>query len=203
MIKNIIFDLAGVLLNLDIERDTEALAHIGLPDFVSCLSDPRIAVPMTAYLNGLKGKDDFCRDLRPCCRQGVTDGEMLWAMDAVLADIPSPRIELLISLRKKYKVFLLSNIYDSAWEHSLKEITGKGFHVSQCFDRLFLSHEMGLAKPDPKIFQAVIEDTGINPCETLYLDDTRANVETGCTLGFQSILVPINGLEQILSELPL
>ena len=203
MTRNIIFDLAGVLLNLDIRRDTEALAHIGLPDFANCLSNPSIAIPMTAYLNGLKGKDDFCRDLRPCCRQGVTDGEILWAMDAVLADIPASRIEMLLSLRKKYKVFLLSNIYDRAWEHSVKEITSKGFHVNQCFDRLFLSHEMRLAKPDPLIFHAVVNDTGINPNETLYLDDTEENVETGRTLGFQSILVPMNNLEQILPGLSL
>ena len=89
MIKNIIFDLAGVILNLDIERDTKALNQVGLPDFMGCLASPAIAEPMVAYLNGLKSEEDFCRELRPSCLPGITDEEMLWSMDAVLADIPA------------------------------------------------------------------------------------------------------------------
>ena len=195
--KAIIFDLAGVILNLNLERDTKALNDAGLPDFAGCLSDETIRVPMLAYLNGLSSVDEFCRNLRPKCRAGITDEEMLWAMDAVLDDIPQSRIDMLLSLRKKYKVYLLSNIYDAAWKHAEKEIERHGFRVADCFERTFLSHEMQLAKPDPRIFQAVIDATGIKPEETYYFDDTKENIDMGAKLGFHSILVPMNQLESV------
>lgn len=197
MIKNIIFDLAGVVLNLDIERDTEALNAVGLPDFVGCLNDPAIATPMVAYLNGLKSREDFCREMRPVCRPGVTDAELLWSMDAVLADIPAARLDHIVELRKTHKVYLLSNIYDSAWQHAVKQVEQAGFTLDECFDHLFLSHEMQLAKPDPRIFQAVIDHTGLLPEETLYFDDTKSNIEMGNSLGFRSVLVPMNRVEEV------
>lgn len=197
MIKNIIFDLAGVILNLDIERDTKALNQVGLPDFMGCLAEPAIAEPMVAYLNGLKSEEDFCHELRPSCLPGITDEEMLWSMDAVLADIPASRLQMLARLKQKYNIYLLSNIYDKAWKHAVKEVEQNGFSLDQCFDRLFLSHEMQLAKPDPRIFHAVISETELIPEETIYLDDTRENIEMGNSLGFKSILVPMNRLEEV------
>ena len=199
--KAIIFDLAGVILNLNLERDTRALNDVGLPDFAGCLADDAIRIPMLAYLNGLSDVETFCHDLRPKCRPDVTDAEMLWAMDAVLDDIPRSRIDMLLSLRKNYRVFLLSNIYDAAWKHAVKEIEHHGVSVSDCFDYTFLSHEMQLAKPDPKIFQAVIDATGINPEETYYFDDTKENIDMGAKLGFHSILVPMNQLESVIDVL--
>ena len=87
--KNYIFDLAGVIINLDIERDTKALNYIGLPDFEGCLKQPEISVPTLAYLNGLMLEQEYCDTIRPVCRQDVTDEEILWAMDDVLDTIPS------------------------------------------------------------------------------------------------------------------
>ena len=148
MIKNIIFDLAGVILNLDIERDTKALNQVGLPDFMGCLASPAIAEPMVAYLNGLKSEEDFCRELRPSCLPGITDEEMLWSMDAVLADIPASRLQMLARLKQEYNIYLLSNIYDKAWKHAVKEVEQNGFSLDQCFDGLFLSHEMLMPFPN-------------------------------------------------------
>ena len=156
---------------------------------------------MLAYLNGLSDVETFCYDLRPKCRPDVTDAEMLWAMDAVLDDIPRSRIEMLLSLRKNYRVYLLSNIYDAAWKHAVMEIERHGVSVSDCFDYTFLSHEMQLAKPDPKIFQAVIDATGINPEETYYFDDTKENIDMGAKFGFRSIIVPMNQLESVIDIL--
>lgn len=199
-IRNIIFDLAGVVLNLDLQRDTEALLSIGLPDFEGCLKDENIAVPMLAYLNGLKDADVFCDEIRPQCRANVTDEEILWAMDEVLDTVPEERVRLLIGLREKYRTFLLSNIYDTAWQHAVREIERHGVRVGECFERMFLSYEMGLAKPDSAIYQRVMEETGIVAGETLFLDDSRSNVEAAKSLGMQAYLVPMNELETVLQQ---
>lgn len=201
MIKNIIFDLAGVVLNLDLERDTEALRSIGLPDFDECLRRPEIFQPMLKYLNGLSDAENFLDEMHEVCSPEATGQQILDAMDAVLADVPKQRLERIIELRKHYRVFLLSNIYETAWQYAVNEIERQGYSVADCFDEVFLSYEMRLAKPDPQIFHSVVEATGILPEETLYFDDSRGNIEAGNRLGFVSHLVEMNQLEKKLEEL--
>lgn len=196
-----IFDLAGVIINLDIERDTKALNYIGLPDFEGCLKQPEIADPTLAYLNGLMPEQEYCDTIRPLCREGITDEEILWAMDDVLDVIPESRITMLKELRKHHKVYLLSNIYDRGWEIATKAFRKHGVEPEDCFDQLFLSHHLQLAKPDSRIFQAVIDATGINPEDTYFFDDSRRNISSAKAMGFQAHLVPMNQLEDVLSDL--
>ena len=196
---NYIFDLAGVIINLDIERDTKALNFIGLPDFEGCLKQAEISVPTLAYLNGLMPEQEYCDTIRPVCRKGVTDEEILWAMDDVLDVIPASRINMLMELRKEHKVYLLSNIYDRGWQIATEAFRKHGVEPEECFDQLFLSHEMQLAKPDPRIFQAVIDATGIKPEDTFFFDDSRSNIATAKALGFQAHLVPMNEIENTIT----
>ncbi len=200
-IKNIVLDLAGVVLNLDLERDTAALNSIGLPDFEGCLEDKEIATPLLAYLNGLMETEAFCEAMHPLCSKDVTNDDILYAMDAVLDVIPRERIDLIIALRKKYKVYLLSNIYETAWNYAVGEIEKHGVSLNDCFDKVFLSYEMHLAKPDTRIFMEMIKETSINPSETIYFDDSRSNVQAGKEVGFISYLVPMNGLDEMLKKL--
>lgn len=196
MIRNIIFDLAGVLLNLDIEADTKALVYVGLPDFDGCLQRTEISHPIMLYLNGLCTKQTFLTNIRPFCRPDAKDDEIMAAMDAVLDTLPKSRLEALVQLRQNYKVFLLSNLYDKAWDYTRKQFEEAGFTTEQCFDQTFISYEMQLAKPDPRIYHAVFEQTGILPEETIYFDDTRVNIEAGKKLGLTTCLVPMNHLEE-------
>lgn len=200
MIKNIILDLAGVVLNLNLERDTKALNDIGLPDFDECLRRQELRIPLLDYLNGLTSEHDFLNHIRPFCSQSSTNNDILDAMDAVLDDIPKSRLQLIISLRKDYRVFLLSNIYEKAWQYAVERIEEQNHTVEECFEKAFLSYEMMMAKPDPRIFHAVIEATGIIPEETLFLDDTRSNVDVANNLGFNAVLVEMNKLEDCLSD---
>ena len=197
MIENYIFDLAGVIINLDLERDTKALNYIGLPDFEGCIQQPEIAVPTLSYLNGLMPEQEYCDTIRPLCREGITDEDILWAMDDVLDIIPESRIQMLLELRKQHKVYLLSNIYDRGWQIATNAFRKHGVEPEDCFDQLFLSHEMQLATPDPRIFQAVIDATGISPEDTLFFDDSRSNIATAKSLGFQAHLAPMNNLEEV------
>ena len=144
-------------------------------------------------------EQEYCDTIRPVCRQDVTDEEILWAMDDVLDTIPSSRIDMLLELRKDHKVYLLSNIYDRGWQIATEAFRKHGVEPEDCFDKLFLSHEMQLAKPDPRIFHAVIDATGIKPEETIFFDDSRSNIETAKAMGFQAKLAPMNKLEDVLA----
>ena len=198
--KNIIFDLAGVVINLNIERDTEALKSVGFPDFAGCIANDAIRVPMMSYLNGLCSKAEFCRIIRPFCRPDATDEEILWSMDAVLDDIPLSRLQTIAELKKTHNVYLLSNIYDTAWQLAVDEMQRHGYRPEDCFDKVFLSYEMQMAKPDERIFAALLEETGANPADTIYFDDTAENIEAGKRLGLTSVLVPMNHLEDVLED---
>ena len=195
MIRNIIFDLAGVLLNLNLERDTEALLSVGLPDFEGCIASREIHGPISKYLYGLSDKAEFLKAIRPFCFPEATDEEILASMDAVLDDIPSSRLAALVELRKHYKVYLLSNLYDTAWDLTQELIQKEGYSVEKCFDEAFISYKMRLAKPNPLIYQKVFETTGIKPEETIYFDDSHDNVEAARKLGIISCLVPMNEIE--------
>ena len=195
MIRNIIFDLAGVLLNLNLERDTEALLSVGLPDFEGCIASREIHGPISRYLYGLSDKAEFLKAIRPFCFPEATDEEILASMDAVLDDIPSSRLAALVELRKHYKVYLLSNLYDTAWDLTQQLIRNEGYTIEQCFDEAFISYKMHVAKPNPLIYQKVFEATGIQPEETMYFDDSRDNIEAARKLGIVSCLVPMNEIE--------
>lgn len=197
MIKNILLDLAGVILNLDIKRDTKSLVTAGLPDWAGCLANEPLKKVLLEHLNGLMSWEDFKIAILPYCKEGVTEEELFAAMHDVLGDIPVSRLEWIISLRAKYNVYLLSNISELSWKICLERFDAAGHKPDECFDRMFLSYEMQLAKPDERIYKAVEEVTGLIPTETIYLDDTRENIEAANLLGYNSILVPMNKLETI------
>lgn len=197
MIKNLLFDLAGVLLNLDIEKDTKALLQIGLPDFEGCLKRPEIFKPVLAYLNGLLCEEYFLPQIRPFCNPSASDEEILWSMDAVLGDFPVSRMKMLVELRKKYKVYLLSNLNERDWKYTLNIIDKAGYSEEMLFEKAFISYKMQLAKPDHRIFEEVMKQTGIKAEETIYIDDTKENIEVGKELGFEIIHLPMNELEKV------
>ena len=201
MIRNLIFDLGGVILNYDVEADTRALAQAGLPEYSSWDRYPELGKVANLYLNGLISDAEFCTRIDPFCAAGTTDSMKLYSMQAVLADIPRERLEAIRALRGRYRIFLLSNINHLSWEYALEQFAKAGIDPSDCFDRLFLSYELGIAKPDWRIFHHVLETTGSLAEETLFLDDSSDNIRAAQELGIQTYKVPMNSPEGILREL--
>lgn len=201
MIRNLIFDLGGVLLNYDIEADTRALAEAGLPEYARWPEFPELGETANSYLNGLMTDEDFCARIDPFCAPGTSDETKFHSMQAVLADIPKARLEALVKLRERYRVYLLSNINHLSWEYSLGRFEEAGISPDECFDRLFLSYEMGMAKPDPQIYRTVLEETGSEAGETMFFDDNSDNVAAAAAVGIKACKVPMNSPEEILRAL--
>lgn len=201
MIRNLIFDLGGVILNYDVEADTRALAQAGLPEYASWDRYPELGKIANLYLNGLISDAEFCTRIDPYCTAGTSDSVKLYSMQAVLADIPRERLEAIRALRGKYRIYLLSNINHLSWEYALEQFDKAGIDPSECFDRLFLSYELGIAKPDGGIFHHVLEATGSLAEETLFLDDSSDNIRAAQELGIKTFKVPMNSPEGILRKL--
>jgi len=206
--KNVIFDLGGVILNQDPEAMRQRFGQLGLS------LEPRFHIPfITEYLQRRQNKkimafiDGFIPESRVIpaiqrrCAPGTTEAQVREALELVISEIPQSRLEMLCQLRQTHKVYLLSNLNEMYWLQTLHLMQQMGYTPEQCFDRTFISYQMQLAKPDPRIFAQLIEETGINPTETVYFDDIRQNIVAGSKAGFTSFLVRTNHIEDMSSLL--
>jgi len=195
--KNIIFDLGGVIVNYDLEADTRALHTAGLPTYAECCDHPDISKVMNDFLNGLTPWEEYKKQIQPYCIPNITDEILLHAMDDVMSEIPVGRLKQIVELRKSHRIFLLSNICEYSWTKVVRKLKELGYTPDDLFDQVFLSYEMQMAKPDQAIYHAVIDATRINPEETLFFEDTQANLDAASQLGIQGYKVTMNQFEEI------
>lgn len=207
MIKNIIFDLGGVIVDLDLAPALRAFAHLGLmPEGISLEQISRGGIPKDWPLVPLIRRMDcgeidtpaFFRLLREQHGVTATDEQLAEAFNRIIL-LRRNRLEWLCALRRHYRVYLLSNLSDLHWQEARRQAEVFGFSLDDCFDEVFLSYRLRMAKPDPRIFDHLIRTTGIEPAETLYIDDLPDNIEAGSRAGLQGHKIVTNGLE---AELP-
>lgn len=195
--KNYIFDQGNVILNINPQLSLDAFSQI--------LSDSaENSAPITAadLLGGAVGTivgdfqvgrittEHFIDKLLPSMRLGVTRKQLLDAWNALILDVPQQRRDALLRLRAfGARTYMLSNTNDAHMERIYEKCFGGcRDNMLEYFDDLFLSNEMHLAKPDPEIFNELIRRTGINPAESIFVDDLQKNLDTASALGFHTLL---------------
>lgn len=210
--KNIFFDLGGVLFNIDLMGALRNFRDLGMPlppDFLdggakTLAGLPKDAHPFFQMIHamdvGRMHREEFLSVMHTQCRPDVTDEEIIDAYCSMI-NVPVSRLKLMKELRKRYKVYLLSNIGDIHWDFVLRTTRALGHPMDDCFDRCFCSFELGVAKPDPAIFQRVIEESGVVPEESLYIDDFDDNITAGRAAGLLAYKIEGNTLEQHVEHL--
>ena len=187
-IKNLIIDFGGVIINLTRNRCIEAFESLGVKDI------------REQIVNNYQHKDLFMqveigsittagfRDgIRRLSGQALTDEQIDNAWIAMLDDVPDYKLNLLLDLRKHYNTMLLSNTNEIHWEWSERTcFSYKGHHVSDFFNRIYLSYKLHMLKPNADIFEYVLQDAGIKPEETLFIDDAMPNCRTAESLGLRT-----------------
>ena len=194
MIKNLIFDLGGVLINLDTSKSIEAFKLLVDPGKTADKSSPVSVMDLMGggesqlvqlYQTGDITTEEFVSTLLQVCRQGTTSEQILDAWCAMLEGLPVHRMERLRKLKEKgFKVYILSNINDWHVRWTLRKFREWNMPA---LDGVYFSNEMHLAKPDPRCYEKVITETGILPSETLYIDDLTQNIEAGRQAGLQCL----------------
>ena len=178
-IRNIVFDLGGVLIDYDLQRSIDAFRALGFMQIDQYINPYRQS---GVFLQLEEGK------VEPRAVYDLVDREVGHHVDerkidaawcSFLIDIPDYKLDMLLDLRRKgYRVFMLSNTNTIMFEWMKKNVfTKQGLTVDAYFDRLFLSYEMKLAKPGEAIFRTMLADGDMRPGETLLIDDGEANVE--------------------------
>ena len=195
MIKNILFDLGGVVMTIDQPQAVRRFKEIGLVDAESRL-DPYTQKGIFGDLEeGKIGALEFRVELGKIIGRELTHEECLYAWRGYSKEVPHRNLVALRKLHDEgYNLILFSNTnpYMMEWAMS-DDFDGMGNSIDSYFDMSFRSYECGMMKPSKSFFRHVIDSAGINPEETLFLDDGEANVISASELGIRTFLTTNGG----------
>lgn len=194
MIRNIIFDLGGVIVTISQEEAIRRFKALGLEDAEQQL-DPYTQSGIFGDLEeGLITAEDFSRELSLRTGREQTFETCKWGWLGYRADLPKRNLEALRRLRSEgYRLILLSNTnpFLMSWALSNK-FDGEGHSLNDYFDSLYLSYRLKKMKPSESFFHHVMLSEKIAPSETLFVDDGPRNVAAASQLGIHTFC-PVNG----------
>lgn len=184
-IKNLIIDFGGVIINLTRNRCVEAFENFGVPDVRDRILNSKDLFMQIEM--GTISSAEFRDGIRHLTSQHLTDEQIDAAWIAMLDDVPPYKLDLLMELRSKYNTMLLSNTNEIHWLWAEKNsFACNGHHAKDFFNKIYLSYELNMVKPNADIFEYVLKDAGIDPAETLFIDDATANCRTAESLGIRT-----------------
>ncbi len=188
--KNIIFDLGGVILNIDFALTAKAFESLGVTGFADHFSQFKISPLFESYEVGGITNEAFFDAIRKATELNLTDEEITYAWNALLLDFPQQRIDLLLQLKQRYNIYLLSNtnaLHANHFQAQLKQQTG--LYLEDIFHKVYMSHEVNMRKPGKEIYEYVLKDNNLKPEETLFLDDTHTNFSGSIEAGIDHVLI--------------
>lgn len=191
MVKNIIFDLGGVLLNLELERTRIAFQRLGMENFDTLYSQSKQIGLFDLFDCGKISSDEFRSVLKTHLPASTSDKEIDFAWNAMLLDLPKERLDLLRKLGKKYRLFLLSNtneIHVAAFSTYLQSAFGIT-DFSDYFERWYYSCDIGKRKPNAEVFDFVLRENKLIASETLFVDDSLQHVEGAKNRGMVGVFL--------------
>jgi HAD superfamily hydrolase (TIGR01549 family) len=192
-IKNIIFDLGGIFLNIDFKKTEKAFREIGVTEFNSLYTQHHASDLFELLETGKISPEEFHHAFIHETGVHLSYEQIATAWSALLVDFPADRLQWLEEIGKRYKIFLLSNtnkIHYDAFTQSFRKQTGVE-NFNKYFIKAYYSHEIGLRKPYPEAFLYILNKQHLKPEQTLFIDDTLKNIEGAKQVGLQTIhLIP-------------
>ncbi|MCO6430458.1 MAG: HAD family phosphatase [Deltaproteobacteria bacterium] len=190
-IKNIIFDLGGVILNIDHTLTEKCFAKFGIKNLFAHYKTLTEDNYFDHFECGRISADEFAAKL--CADFGAEIERELFvsAWNALLQDLPVERVRALESVKERYRTFLLSNTNEIHIDsfHSYMQTSFGYPDLSHLFEKVYYSCRIGARKPDQEIFRIVLSDAGMNAHETLFLDDSGSNVASARAVGLHAVQI--------------
>jgi HAD superfamily hydrolase (TIGR01509 family) len=194
-IKNIIFDLGGVILNLDVPRTINAFDALGIKNIVNDTGHHYQHSFFYDFEIGQISEDTFLQSLSNISKKSNSFKEIKQAWNVMILDIPKDRIDFLQNLKEDYNLFLLSNTNSIHQKKYLTEFNEKyKFSLNTLFKKSYYSHEIGIRKPDAEIFNFVLKDSSLIADETLFIDDAISNTKSAELCKLKSLLITNNDI---------
>ncbi|MBK7885099.1 MAG: HAD family phosphatase [Chitinophagaceae bacterium] len=199
-IKNIIFDLGGVLLNIDYNKTINAFIELGIQNFDEMYSQSTANQLFEDLETGKISENDFYAELKKVLPANINNNDIQAAWNKMLLNFRIESLNSLNSLKENYKIFLLSNtnsIHISAFNQIFFKETGKK-RLDDFFHKAYYSNIIGLRKPHKEAFEYVLNDAGIQASDTLFIDDSINNITTAKSLNLMvHHLLPNEYIEQL------
>jgi putative hydrolase of the HAD superfamily len=196
--KNIIFDLGGVLLDIDYQKSIDAFEGLGLKNFKDMFSQFKSDAVFEKLETGHLAEADFYTAIKKRTKAAITNKEIDDAWNALILHFRTESLALLEKLSANYRLYLLSNtnsIHLKYFKNLFIKETGKP-SLDAYFTKAWYSNEMGLRKPNEDIFEFVLQQENLHAAETLFIDDTLTNIETAQEMGFKTHhLLPTERIE--------
>jgi len=188
-LSTIIFDLGGVMLDLDTKLSVKAFAEL------SSLKEKEIYSRFLeeewsyAFEKGEIDAASFRNEIRKSLHVDLLDEQIDNAWNAMLLDLPSSRLQLVSSLKDRYQLFVLSNTNAIHIEvfNRMVAASSNGGSMTDYFDKVYYSHELGMRKPDKEIFAYVIDTNNLKTQETLFIDDMENNIIGARSVGLRTV----------------
>ncbi len=205
-IKNLIFDLGGVILDIDYSAPIVEFAKLGIHNLESIYSIAQPDPMYSLYETGKISTNEFMNYLQSKSPTGTSTEAILNAWNAILVGLPPHRIETLIQLKHRYRIYLLSNINElhiAEFENIYQQHFPNG-SIHDVMDEVYYSCRIGKRKPEPASFLHIIDEQGLIPEETLFIDDSADNVKGAQQVGLMTYqVIPKQGytFEKITADL--
>jgi putative hydrolase of the HAD superfamily len=199
--KAVIFDLGGVIVNIDYAATIEAFGTLGYGDFQSVYSQAQQTGLINDLETGIISSQRFVNELLPYLKVGTSPNKVIAAWNAMIGSVPPERLSLLQIVRQKCPIYLLSNTNDIHMQAILRSWKASSSQpMGDFFDGIYLSYKIGMCKPDVEIFEFICRENQLNPSDTLFIDDSIQHIEGARLAGLQTIhLTHFDSLDQLFS----
>jgi putative hydrolase of the HAD superfamily len=191
-IRNIIFDLGGIFLNLDYQLTAQAFRRLGVTQYDELFSQHH-ANPLFEQLEtGRISNESFFQAIRDLTKLALTDEQITLAWNAMMLDMPPDRINWLQAVAKHYEVYLFSNtnaIHYECFEAICRRDLGN-IQFNALFRFAGYSHQLGFRKPATDSFRQLLFNLQLNASNTLFIDDTPGNITGAQAAGLNTLFLP-------------
>jgi len=193
-IKNIIFDLGGVILNIDYQKTIDEFKRLGVENFDKIFSQFKQSPFSDDFETGKITEEQFYEEIKKLTKIDFSFEQFKFAWNAMLLDLPEIRIEVLKQLKSDYNLYLYSNTNKTHYQEFYTKVK-EDFDV--IFKKTYYSHLFGRRKPDVSSFETILKENNLNPKETLFLDDSIQHIESAKKIGIQTLLIENKPIEEL------
>ena len=187
-IKAIIFDFGGVIFNIDFDKMNRAFNDVGVKNFEEIYSQKKADLLFQHLEEGKLSDEEFYNEFKKLTGLQLADQQIKDAWNTLLVSYRKDALNTLIHIKHKYSLYLLSNtnvIHLQAFNKIYEEQIGAG-SLSDYFDKIYYSHEIGYRKPGKEAYEYVLKENNLTPAETLFIDDSIQNIKPAEDLGIQT-----------------
>ncbi len=177
-IKNIIFDLGGVIYDINYQNTIDAFADLGIIDPLQIYSQKGQSKIFDDFEVGALSESEFLTAIKREFPKKVQEEDIIAAWNAMLCGLPDHRIDFLLEIGEEYNIFLLSNTNAIHMQQINDEMRkSDNGDLKSYFHGAYYSFELGMRKPHVETFQEVLKLENLDPEETLFIDDSAQHIK--------------------------